>query len=87
MLPNDRHLRRLAQRAIATRPGLLLATALAEFDDDTIAERLGCDVAAVLRLRLCQPPRPDRWAADVAAIAAAIGCPPAALATLLAERH
>ncbi len=75
--------RRLAVRAIATRPGLLLATALAEYPDDWLAARLGCPVAGVVRLRLCRPPRADHWAADVQAIAAAVGADVGALAALL----
>ena len=76
-------LRRLAQHAVATRPRLLLATALAEETDASLAAALGCDVATVLRLRLCYPPRPDRWAADVAQIAEALACDAARLAALL----
>jgi hypothetical protein len=77
------HLRRLAQRAVATRPRLLLATALAEYPDDGLAAQLGCPVAAVVRLRCCRPPRPAHWAADVQAIAAAVGADAGALAALL----
>ncbi len=82
-MPTDTRLRRMAVRAIATEPGLLLATALAEFDDAELAAQLGCDPAAVVRLRLCRPPRPECWAADVAAIARHVGCDAGALDTLL----
>ncbi len=40
-------------------------------------------LAGVVRLRLCQPPRPAYWAADVQAIAARISAEPAALGALL----
>ena len=79
------HLRRLAARAIATRPRLLLATALAEETDEALTAALGRDVATVLRLRLCRPPRPECWAADVAALAQGLGCDAARLAGLLAH--
>ncbi|HLH25975.1 MAG TPA: hypothetical protein VK066_25950 [Chloroflexota bacterium] len=83
MLTAQKRLRRLTVRALATRPGLLLTTALAEYDDATLAAQLGCPVAGVMRLRLCQPPRPAYWAADVQAIAARIGAEPAALSARL----
>jgi hypothetical protein len=83
-MPTDRNrLARLAVRALATAPGLLLATPLAEYDNDTLAARLGCAPAAVVRLRLCGPPRPERWSADLAAIAQHVGCDAGALAILL----
>ncbi len=82
-MPTETRLHRLAVRAVATAPGLLLATRLAEYDDATLAAQLGCDPAAVGRLRLCRPPRPECWAADVAAIAQHVRCDPAGLDALL----
>ena len=71
--PEDRRLRRLAVQAIATRPRLLLATALAEETDAILAAQFATDVATALHLRLCYPPRPDRWATDVGRLAQAPG--------------
>ena len=83
MYNTDRLLRRAAVGALATRPGLLLATALAEYTDEALAQQLGCAVAAVPRLRICRPPRPECWGADGAAIAQHVGAAPPALAALL----
>jgi hypothetical protein len=57
-VPQLPRLRRLAGRAHATHPGLL-ATTLAEETDEDLAQQLGCDVATVLRLRLCYPRGPS----------------------------
>jgi hypothetical protein len=83
MLTDTNRLAHLAVRAITTAPGLLLATQLAELTDEWLATRLGCAPAAVVRLRLCYPPRPANWSDDVAAIAQHVGCDAGALAILL----
>ena len=64
-------------------PQAFLTAALAELTDDALAVQLGCEPTVVWRLRLCRRPGPDQWDADVARMAAAIGCDPARLATLL----
>lgn len=50
-----------------------------------LAAHLGGDEDQLARLRLCRPPRADRWAADVAQIAAHGGIEAGRLAELLRE--
>jgi hypothetical protein len=83
----DRLLRRLAVRIIGTQPRLLLATILAEHDDATLAARLGCELSAMPRLRLCPALRPEQWDADTVAIATGVGCNPERLGGTGATRR
>jgi len=74
---------------LAARVGsdpLFLANALAEFarseglDDAGLAAALGCAGADLTRLRLCAPPRPEQFRADVERIAGHFGIDADALA-------
>ena len=67
---------------LATRVGsdpLFLANALAEYarseglDDVGLAAALGCAGDALSRLRLCAPPRPEHFRADVERMAGHFG--------------
>jgi hypothetical protein len=74
---------RVAVRHAIARPERYLAAALAEWTDEYLAAELGCRTSNVWRLGLCGWPRTAQWNRDVAQMAAAVGCPPAALAALL----
>lgn len=83
----DSFLIRAGKRARAERG--LLGGVLAEYqaradiDDATLATELGLDLEGLARLSLCRPPRPDRFAADVDAIAARTGADALRLAGLI----
>src|SRR3712207_2219829 len=66
---------RPAGRAHTPPPGLVVP-ALAGAPVEDLAQQLSGDGAAALCPRLCSPPRPERWAADVARLAEGIGCDP-----------
>ena len=74
-----------ALRRAIQQPDRYLAAALAEQLDEDLAAELGCPVSMVWRLRLAGWPRVDRWHADLATIAAVVGCDVEALAALLAR--
>lgn len=88
--PANDALRRRAAAAAASRPRFL-AAALARFraaealDEADLARWLGIAPAQLPRLALCTLPRPDRFRADVEAIAGRFGIEPARLANLLRE--
>lgn len=77
MPPLD-HLARASARA-AIRPGFLAS----RYSADQLTAALRCDRATAERLRLCRLPRPERWEADVAALAAFAGVDAGALGELL----
>lgn len=77
MPPLD-HLARAAARA-ALRPSFLASRLSA----DRLTAALRCDRLTAERLRLCRLPRPERWEADTAAIAAFAGVDATALGEAL----
>ena len=58
---------------------------LRRHDPAILAARLGCDVYRVLHLHLCATPAPERWGANVAAIATFAGVPVGVLDQFLRE--
>ena len=74
--------RRIAE--VANAPGAL-GYYLRRFDPATVADRLGCDEYRVLHLHLCATPSPERWGANVAAIATFAGVPVGVLDQFLRE--
>jgi hypothetical protein len=82
---------RAAQRASAHPP--FMAWLLARFQEQQaysrsqLAAYLGLPPGQLPRLALCLRPRQDRFAEDVAAIAARVGCSPTPLADLVHRGH
>jgi hypothetical protein len=74
---------RFSIRRAMSYPDAFLAAALAELTDEALAAALGCAPSVVWQLRLARQPRTGEWQADVARLAAAVGCPPRRLARLL----
>lgn len=64
-------------------PATFLAAALAELTDEAIASALGCAPGAVWPLRLARWPGPAGGDAEVAHLAATVGCSAARLGALL----
>src|SRR5579884_1004704 len=85
----DRLLRRAAI-TVGDRP-TFMAGALARYreieglDEAGLARRLGVEPEQISRFALCRRPRPDRFRADVEAIATRFGIAPEQLANLLRE--
>jgi hypothetical protein len=72
----------IIRRAIL-QPARYLAAALAELPDEDLAAACGAAPARVWLLRLCRYPRAERWAADVAVLAALVDASAWELQTLL----
>jgi len=78
------HLAHMAER----RPGLLAGTLSAyqhnhHLDDQGLAARLQCSIEQLVRLKLCQYPRPDQRQHDLEQIATSLHLDAAKLAAVL----
>jgi hypothetical protein len=82
MLPEST-LRAHTLRRAMLRPDRYLAAALAEWPDEDLAYATRADLATVWKLRLAGYPRSDRWPADTAQLAAAVGADVGLLRTVL----
>jgi hypothetical protein len=90
--PCPNSMRRLARLTVyaAEHPDLLVGLLVEaqrrhRLDDRALEWRLGLHASGVLRLALCQRPRVGSEDGDLAAIAAAVGCPSEELRRLFAE--
>jgi hypothetical protein len=73
------------QRSFLLAPRLRAYLTGEQIDARELAARLGCPLDVLARLWLCEPPRPEHFAADVHQIAAFLGIDPEPLARILAE--
>lgn len=85
-------LHRAALRVTAGDPGRIGYWLARHRDADGLSEgelarKLGVDAAGLARLALCQTPHPDRFAADVLALAEATGASSTSLANLLRQEQ
>jgi hypothetical protein len=85
MLADQPALRARVLRRAMRQPDRFLAAALAEIPDADLAAATGADPRRVYRLRLCGYPRMDRWAADVAQLAAHVDARPHELEAVLRQ--
>lgn len=74
---NEEQLERMARRASAYPEffgwQLQLFAQVRNFDDQTLAQYLGCSLATLNHLRICGAIRPDHFREDVLALAARFG--------------
>jgi hypothetical protein len=81
--PRQQEAIRTTIRRAISRPDRYLAAALAEWLDEDLAGELGCSRTVVWRLRLMGWPGVDRFDADVALMADALGADRSRLAALI----
>ena len=72
-------------RALRDNPTFLAGRLGAAYADDELADRLRLDPKTLHRLLVCRAPRPDRFTADVTAVAQFMGIPAQALAGVVRE--
>jgi len=82
-LPTHREQLAAAVRRAMLEPETRLEAALAEIPDENLAAEIGAPRCCIWKLRLATYPRSDRWADQVAQLAALIHAEPARLGALL----